>query len=236
MFAYGVFDDLLLHAERGPALHVSIDDFSEGRPRAAGASFRRGAQISGGMPATFAGGPLSFALALSDWLPVPEGVPAYGEGLLEFAAHAFPRHMAVFCLGEDLPRAQNRVTLDPDVKDGSGMPALRVEFSHHPEDRAQIAFMLERAEEWLRAAGANTVVSAFPPLPGGMRAGHAHGTTRMGDDPKTSVTDSFGLVHGFDNLFSAGAGTFVTSAAFNPCLTIVALSLRSAPAIIAAAR
>lgn len=45
-----------------------------------------------------------------------------------------------------------------------------------------------------------------------------------------------GLVHGFDNLFSAGAGTFVTSAGFNPFLTIVALALRAAPAIIEAAR
>jgi choline dehydrogenase-like flavoprotein len=78
-------------------------------------------------------------------------------------------------------------------------------------------------------------VSAAPPIPGGIRAGHAHGTTRMGTDPERSVTDDMGRVHGFDNLFSAGAGTFVTSAAFNPCLTIVALALRSAPAIIAAA-
>jgi gluconate 2-dehydrogenase alpha chain len=235
MYAYGVFDDLLLHAERGPALHVAIDDFSEGRPHAAGASFRRGAQLTGGMPATFAGGPLSFALALGDWLPLPDGVPSYGDGLLEFAAHAFPRHMAVFCLGEDLPRAENRVTLDPDLVDGSDRPALRIEYAHHPEDRAQIAYMLERAEQWLREAGADTVVSAAPPIPGGIRAGHAHGTTRMGTDPERSVTDDMGRVHGFDNLFSAGAGTFVTSAAFNPCLTIVALALRSAPAIIAAA-
>jgi choline dehydrogenase-like flavoprotein len=68
-----------------------------------------------------------------------------------------------------------------------------------------------------------------------MVAGHAHGTTRMGTDPATSVADSYGLVHGFDNLFVAGAGLFVTSSSFNPCLTIVALALRAVPAIAAAA-
>jgi choline dehydrogenase-like flavoprotein len=234
MFAYGVFDELL-HAERGPAQQTTIDDFSEGRPFSAGESFRRGAQVTGGVAAPFAGGALSFALALGDWLPLPEGVPQYGDGLLRFVEHAFPRHMAVFGLGEDLPRPDNRVTLDPDVRDSTGQPALRITFEHHPEDRAQIGYIIERAEEWLLEAGANIVVSAAPPLPGGMRAGHAHGTTRMGTDPATSVTDANGLVHGFDNLFCAGASTFVTSSAFNPCLTIVALALRSAPAIAAAA-
>jgi hypothetical protein len=58
----------------------------------------------------------------------------------------------------------------------------------------------------------------------------------MGLDPEISVTDDTGLVHGFDNLFVAGAGGFVTSAGVNPCLTIVALALRAAPHIINSAR
>lgn len=166
MFAYGVWEDRLLFAERGPGTQIALDDFSEGRPAAAGAAFRRGAQMSAGMPAAFAGGALSFALALGDWLPLPEGVPAYGDGLLKFASHAFQRHAAVFCLGEDLPRAENRVVLDPDVKDRYGYPALRYEFEHHPEDKAQIEFMLERAETLLREAGAVQVAKGAPPLPG----------------------------------------------------------------------
>src|SRR3546814_13798294 len=68
-----------------------------------------------------------------------------------------------------------------------------------------------------------------------MFAGHAHGTTRMGSDPATSVADDTGLVHGTDNIFVAGAGLFVTSAGLNPLLTIVALAMRAVPAIAAAA-
>jgi len=188
------------------------------------------------MPASFAGGPLSFVLALDEWLPLPDGVPPYGDGLLRFAERAFSRHMAVFCLGEDLPRAENRVTLDPVVRDRAGLPALRVEYSNHPEDLRQIEYFASKAQTRLEEAGARSVVRAPAALPGGMRAGHAHGTTRMGLDRETSVTDDTGLVHGVDNLFVAGAGGFVTSAGVNPCLTVVALGLRAAPHIIDSAR
>jgi choline dehydrogenase-like flavoprotein len=231
---YGLFDEQL-HPSRGPSPQIAVDDFSEDRPARGGAGFLRGGQLVGGMPASFAGGALSFALALGDWLPLPDGVPAYGDGLLRFASHAFSRHMAVFCLGEDLPRAENRVTLDPVVRDRSGLPALRITYTHHPDDVAAMSYLSDRATEWLTEAGANTVVRAPARLPGGMRAGHAHGTSRMGRDPESSVVDDMGLVHGFDNLYVAGAGSFVTSAGVNPCLTIIALALRAAGRIAAAA-
>jgi choline dehydrogenase-like flavoprotein len=86
----------------------------------------------------------------------------------------------------------------------------------------------------LRASGATVVAGQQSPLPGGMFAGHAHGTTRMGTDPATSVTDDRGLVHGTDNLFVTGAGPFVTSAGLNPALTIAASALRSVEPIGAA--
>jgi len=232
---YGLFDEPL-HPSRGPAPQVAVDDFSEDRPLRSGADFHRGGQMVGGMPASFAGGPLSFVLALDEWLPLPDGVPPYGDGLLRFAERAFSRHMAVFCLGEDLPRAENRVTLDPVVRDRAGLPALRVEYSNHPEDLRQIEYFASKAQTRLEEAGARSVVRAPAALPGGMRAGHAHGTTRMGLDRETSVTDDTGLVHGVDNLFVAGAGGFVTSAGVNPCLTVVALGLRAAPHIIDSAR
>lgn len=232
---YGLFDEPL-HASRGPAPQVAIDDFSEDRPLRSGAAFHRGGQMVGGMPASFAGGPLSFVLALDEWLPLPEGVPPYGDELLRFAQHAFSHHMAVFCLGEDVPRAENRVTLDPVVRDRAGLPAVRFEYSHHLDDLRQIEYLAGKAQAWLEEAGARSVVRAQAALPGGMRAGHAHGTTRMGLSPETSVSDDVGLVHGFDNLFVAGAGGFVTSGGVNPCLTIVALALRAVPRIIDSAR
>ena len=45
----------------------------------------------------------------------------------------------------------------------------------------------------------------------------------MGNDPYTSVTDKYGRVHDFDNLFIADGSLCVTNGGFNPALTIMAL-------------
>lgn len=54
------------------------------------------------------------------------------------------------------------------------------------------------------------------------------GTTRMGDDPKSSVVDKHCRIHGISNLHIAGSSVFTTSSWVNPTLTIVALALRLA--------
>jgi choline dehydrogenase-like flavoprotein len=57
---------------------------------------------------------------------------------------------------------------------------------------------------------------------------HSHfmGTTRMGEDEKTSVTDGNGKVHGYSNLFISGPSLFPTYGYANPFYTITALALR----------
>ena len=58
------------------------------------------------------------------------------------------------------------------------------------------------------------------------------GTTRMADDPRHGVTDAAGRVHGLANLHIAGSSLFPTSGWANPTLTIAALALRTADAIL----
>lgn len=58
--------------------------------------------------------------------------------------------------------------------------------------------------------------------------GHTLGTTRMGDDPASSVVDRNCRVHGYDNLYVAGSSVFPSGGYSNPTLTIVALALRLA--------
>ena len=62
----------------------------------------------------------------------------------------------------------------------------------------------------------------------GAYGGHHIGTTRMGEDPATSVVDPNCRVHGVDNLLVSSAATFPTSSQANPTLTLVALALRTA--------
>jgi quinoprotein glucose dehydrogenase len=50
----------------------------------------------------------------------------------------------------------------------------------------------------------------------------------MGNDPSTSVVDSYGRTHDHENLFVVGAPTLPTAGCTNGTLTFVALTLRSA--------
>ncbi|MDB5000219.1 MAG: hypothetical protein JWR76_1296, partial [Mucilaginibacter sp.] len=51
---------------------------------------------------------------------------------------------------------------------------------------------------------------------------------RMSDNPKKGVVDANCKVHGIANLYMAGASCYVTAAAPNPTLTLVALTIRLA--------
>ncbi len=56
------------------------------------------------------------------------------------------------------------------------------------------------------------------------RSYHESGTLRMGSDINSSVTNSFGQVHGISNLFVADAALFPSVGVANPMLTITALA------------
>src|SRR5690606_856742 len=56
---------------------------------------------------------------------------------------------------------------------------------------------------------------------------HEVGTTRMGTDKNSSVTNSYNQTHDVDNLFVMDGGVFVSQADKNPTWTILALAWRS---------
>ena len=58
--------------------------------------------------------------------------------------------------------------------------------------------------------------------------GYACGTMMAGDDPETSVVDSRGRVHGFENLFVADGSVLPRAGRVNTALTVYAWSLRLA--------
>ena len=66
--------------------------------------------------------------------------------------------------------------------------------------------------------------------PGGII--HEVGTTRMGNDPKTSVVNEYEQLHDAKNVFIVDGGPFVSQADKNPTWTIMALSWRTSEYII----
>ena len=123
-------------------------------------------------------------------------------------------------IAEDLPQADNRVTLGEDGD------AVITWIGHSDYAYAGI----ERAEAGL--------ADVFPfPLEGVVSKhfseteAHIQGTHRMGADAGTSVTDGYLRCHEVDGLFALGAGAYPTSSAANPTLTLSALSLRAARSV-----
>ncbi len=61
---------------------------------------------------------------------------------------------------------------------------------------------------------------------------HIMGTCRMGRDPKRSVVDSWGKVHGAENLYVADASVFPTPIGKNPMESIMAVATRTGQRIL----
>ena len=88
----------------------------------------------------------------------------------------------------DMPQHDNRVELDDEVADAWGLPVARITLKPHENDLAQGRFLIDRNGEILEAAGATTVHKVYTDRITG-NCSHQHGTTRMGDDPDSSVLD-----------------------------------------------
>jgi choline dehydrogenase-like flavoprotein len=126
---------------------------------------------------------------------------------------------------EDFPEESNRVVLDPVLTDGDGIPAPRIEYKISENTQKILDFTLERMTEMHQAAGATHTLRK--PL-WREAPGHILGTARMGNDPKTSVVNSYGRSHDVPNLYIVDGSVMVTSGAVNPTSTIAALALRTA--------
>jgi len=129
---------------------------------------------------------------------------------------------------EDLPEESNCVTLSETLVDSDGLPAPKINYRISSMTQASLAFTLARLEEAALAAGA---YETYPVKIWIDQPGHLLGTARMGNDPATSVVDSWGRSHDVKNLFIADGSIFVTSGSANPTATISALALRVATGI-----
>lgn len=123
---------------------------------------------------------------------------------------------------EDLPNQHNRVTLDSELRDSSGIPAPRIEYKISSNSLNMMEHSISKASEVLLAAGAHDILVESPLVDAGW---HHLGTARMGNNNKTSVVNSWGQSHDVKNLFIADGSIFVTGSGVNPTNTIQALAL-----------
>lgn len=133
-------------------------------------------------------------------------------------------HLAgLMMMGEDPPQANNRVTVDPEVKDQHGMNIPVVRYTDHPNTTKMKSHALRQAKAIHAALGAEKSYEIMT-LP----ATHNLGTARMSEDPTQGVCNQWGQTHDIKNLFVSDGSLFSSSGCANPTLTIVALAMRQA--------
>jgi len=168
-----------------------------------------------------------------------------GDGSQELYAHAFglagfgsdwrrkvrteiPYYFGITAQGECLPRYENYVTLDSQKKDAWGIPVLHVVASYGENERAMAKAMRNDVLEILDAMKLQDPQPPREALSVFGKNIHECGTVRMGKDPKKSVVNSFGQLHDAKNVFVSDGAVFVTQGCYEPTLTIMAISARSA--------
>lgn len=208
---YGLFREDV-HDSRGPGVTIATSDFNHGNDGVIG-----GAMLAD----DFVMPPIIF------WeQALPPDLPRWGAAAKDFMRRNYRHVGQVKGPVHEIPAPNCRVRL-ADARDHLGLQVARLSGVAHPETLRTAEYIRGKATEWLTASGASTTWSRplLRYLSGGQ---HQAGTCRMGTDPKTSVTDSFGRVWGHENLFISDASLHPTNGGFNPVLTIMAMAFRNA--------
>jgi choline dehydrogenase-like flavoprotein len=215
--AVGLFDDPIYAWAGGGYVSASSFQFYEHDEK-------RG-HISGGHIACAGVGiPLPINWRLPD-------APAWGAAAKRNDRDNFNHSMAVAMVLHDMPRHDNRVDLDDEVKDAWGLPAARITLTPHENDLKQGRFLIDRAADILGAAGSRRVQKVYAQRVTG-NCSHQHGTLRMGTDPAMSVLDKYCRAHEVANLYAVDGSPFPSGTGANPTLTIMANAWRVAAKIV----
>jgi choline dehydrogenase-like flavoprotein len=129
----------------------------------------------------------------------------------EWTLERMAKHAIDFWLStEDLPRPENRVTLEADGN-------IRLAYSPTNDESKK------RLYEKLKSILGKLYMKTDIPVAG---VAHQAGTCRFGSDPASSALDTNCKAHELDNLYVVDTSIFPSIGAVNPALTAMANSLR----------
>jgi gluconate 2-dehydrogenase alpha chain len=159
----------------------------------------------------------------------------WGEEWKKASIDYYDRTGVISFSGEQIPHKGNYFDLDPTYKNHAGDPLLRMTMNWRENEREMAKFMNEKILGIIRAMGAKEV-NAF----GGYgdydvvryQSTHVQGGTIMAPSPDLGVVNTYQQHWQASNLFVLGASTFPNSGAANPTPTILALTYRTADAIV----
>jgi choline dehydrogenase-like flavoprotein len=233
---------------RGPLSTSGIENLRDGDFRRQRAAFRieignEGWNFPIGDPDTTT---LDFINGMNDSHLNPNRSALFGTALIDAYNSKLSHQFRLGVLVEQTPEERNCVTVAKQVDNlGLPRPAIQYDLSQYTKDGLVAAknavsqiFASMGAAEFTREPDDNDP-AMFPVTIDGkdtrikyFGSGHIAGTHRMGTDKHQSVVDSAQRSWDHPNLFVTGSGSFPTIATGNPTLTLVALALRTADAIL----
>jgi choline dehydrogenase-like flavoprotein len=149
----------------------------------------------------------------------------WGNELKQRVEAQFGFTAAIQALVEQLPYAENQISLDNTRVDSLGLPFPKVTYSFRQTRELRT---IDNARSTIREVFTVLGAQNIRLVKEGTVSSHHMGTCRMGNDPKFSVVDRDLKVHGIKNLYVVGSSVFPTFGAIGPTLTIAALALRLA--------
>ncbi len=168
-------------------------------------------------------------------LPPSVRGPTWGSAWKKEALRYYDRTGSLRFYGEHLAYRANYTDLDPVYKDRWGDPLLRMTLDWHENERRLVDYITPRALEIASAMGA---VEAAP-FTGLKRydatryqGTHVQGGTILGANETQSVVNRYLQHWRVANLFVLGASAFPQNPSGNPTLTAVALTYRTADAVV----
>ena len=131
------------------------------------------------------------------------------------------RSLDIYLTTEDLPRPDNRVTVDGD----------KIMINWTPNNLTPHRELVRKVSRAVRKGGYPVVLTERMGI---ATNSHMCGTAVAGTDPSRSVLDPDCRSYDVTNLYVVDSSFFPSSAALNPALTIAANALRVAPTIVSA--
>jgi choline dehydrogenase-like flavoprotein len=152
-----------------------------------------------------------------------------GAGLKEALTEPGPWQIGATGFGEILPYHENKITLDPKVKDKWGLPVLSMDAELRENELKMRKDIVKELVAMFEASGVKNITTWDDSDRYAIGQGiHEMGTARMGRDPKTSVLNGHNQVWDAPNVFVTDGAAMTSSACQNPSLTYMALTARAA--------
>jgi len=146
---------------------------------------------------------------------------ALGKSMKDYAISVELRLTA-----DDLPMPRNRVDLDPTYVDEYGFPVARITREVGTQEWLMYQSVVPVFQQAFEKGKNGVTKATFSPHILDLIGDHQMGTCRMGDDPATSVVDSWCRLHGTKNIFVVDSSVMTTGFGLNPMVTVVANALR----------